>query len=468
MPALSTSELAGDDPTPLADALVDWARASLPPAPVGPFATSWAARVCREFAPVGLADGAWLRGSVLANRVETPLGMLALRQLMLRFGDPSSREAYSLRYASLLRSLGTPPESITRWDFPDSLPCADLSFEHALLGLGLGFFASSLGPEIVGFNLWMASLGPCPLLDHLLPSLRSRGACLRYFDLPDRSELGPLARRAIAALEADLDASSPSGSSPEARLTLRRRVARGFFAAHRSYLRWHLAMLGRNVPFSPETSSSRASSARLASPPSTTATSDSPSSTSRPSSFKDATGTSASSTASPPLPLVTPGSPDISRFLTHTLSIDGPMFDSFTAPEKLDLAEWIASLPSDRRAPVTTTPRAEPLPLAGFYAPPHDLDSLRAFSFARYGQLSNNDLYFSFANSDLHPTAALFARAFVEDVLGKLALVFDSDPRLDSKSAPPYSERVVAQLVAQQHDKNVRSRTAPGPVRGGC
>ena len=68
-------ELPLHDASALADALIDWAHASLPPAPEQPFATSWPARVCREFAPVGLADGAWLRGTVLANRVETPLGM---------------------------------------------------------------------------------------------------------------------------------------------------------------------------------------------------------------------------------------------------------------------------------------------------------------------------------------------------------------------------------------------------------
>src|SRR5688572_28339612 len=342
----ASSELPLHDAAALADALVEWPHAALPvpsepsgaePAP----ASSWPVRVCREFAPVGLADGAWLRGSVLANRVETPLGMASLRQLMLRFGDPASREAYSLRYASLLRSLGVPPESITRWDFEDSAPCTELSFEHALLGLALGFFASSFGPEIVGFNLWMVAVGPCPLIDSLLPRLRARQASLRYFDQLERAELSTLARRAFTALEADFPALDGPALHDSARIALRRRIARGFFAAQRSYLRWQLAMLGRNIPLSPRDfvlegiqrkarfAAEHHRDVRLAKLDVQALF------------LQGRDGHERLLDRLAASPLISPGSPDTSRFLTHTLSIDGPMFDSFTAAEKVDLAEWI-------------------------------------------------------------------------------------------------------------------------------
>jgi hypothetical protein len=459
------AELPLHDAGALADALVTWARTALPPEPAPPFASSWPVRVCREFAPVGLADGAWLRGSVLANRVETPLGMASLRQLMLRFGDPSSREAYSVRYAALLRSLGVPPESITRWDFEDSAPCTELSFEHALLGLAFGFFASSFGPEIVGFNLWMAAVGPCPLIEALLPRLRARDACLRYFDQLDRAALLPVARRAFTDLEGDFTTDPSTGLDDDARFALRQRIARGFFAAHRSYLRWHLAMLGRNVPLSPRDfvlegiqrkarfAAEHHRDVRLAKLDVQALF------------LQGRDGHERLLDRLAASPLITPGSPDTSRFLTHTLSIDGPMFDSFTAAEKVDLAEWIAGLPTNKvaaRAADSARPsRPEPVPLAGSYTAPHDLDSLRAFAFARYAELSHNDLYFCLANSDLHPSVGLFARAFVENVLSKLALVFDRDPRLGAWSPPPYSEPLVAEIVARQHDRNVASRKGP-------
>jgi hypothetical protein len=332
----------------LADELVAWSRATLPAPPLLPSGSLLPRLVVRELAPLGLADGAWLRGSVLANRIETPLGMTALRQLMLRFGDPATREPYSLRYAALLQSLGMPPDAVARAPEPADT-CADVSFEHALLGIGLGLFASSFGPEIAGFNLWMATIGPCPLLEHCLEPLRERGACLRYVDRLDRALLAELARRGVSEVLEEGEAGA------------HRRVARGFVAAQRSHLRWQSAVLAAG-------SSERGE-------------------------------------------------------------------------------------PSERASASNA--------LAGRYTAPHDLDALRAFAYGRYGELSNQDLYYCFANSDLFPTAALFAKAYVDAVLYKLEHVFANDPRLGSQQAPLYSEPLVAGLVAAQHDKNVQSRRSP-------
>ncbi|HTV22721.1 MAG TPA: hypothetical protein VMG12_28725, partial [Polyangiaceae bacterium] len=331
----------------LADDLIAWAQSTLPELPPIESGSALPLLAAHEFAPTGLADGAWLRGSVLANRVETPLGMTALRQLMLRFGDPATREPYSLRYASFLQSLGIPPDSVARGVADGGVAGADISFEHALLGVGLGLFASTLGPELVGFNLWMTAIGPCPLLEGCLARLREHGACLRYFDLFDREALDASARQAVSDVAAE----------PEAQPNVLWRVARGFVAAHHSYRRWHRALL----------------------------------------------------------------------------AVANGASDDVLAPESAAA-------------------------LVGHYAAPHDLPALAASAFARFGQLSNQDLYFCFANSDLFPTAALFAKAYVDQVLHKLEHVFAHDPRLDSQHPPPYSEALIARLVAAQHDKNVQSR----------
>ena len=357
--------LAGDDAArELADTLIRWARTNLPAVPALARGSVLPVLAAHEFAPAGLADGAWLRGSVLANRVETPLGMTALRQLMLRFGDPATREPYSLRYASLLQSLGISPDSVQR-GVVDGEACADVSFEHALLGVGLGLFASTFGPEIAGFNLWMTAVGPCPLLERWHGPLRERGACVRYFDLFEREALATLARRAVGEVAAEVDA------PPNALW----RVARGFVAAQHSYLRWQRAVL--------------AAETRVG----------------------ESAGSSGASRTDPP-------------------------------PESVE----------------SSTASAEPFALAGHYTAPHDLGALEAFAYARYGQLSNQELYFCFANSDLFPTSALFAKAYVHTVLHKLEHVFANDPRLDSQHPPPYSEALIARLVAAQHDKNVQSR----------
>ncbi|WP_437975216.1 iron-containing redox enzyme family protein [Sorangium sp. So ce295] len=437
-------------PSELVDALTAIGAVELPelahdaPRP----ATSWAARVVRELGPLGLSDGAWLRGFVQANAIENEVGMRMLRQLMLRLGDPGSSESHAARFAALLKSLGIPPESITRWEWDESAPCADISYEHALLGLCLGFFPTSFSLETLGFNLWMAAVGPCPLLDALAPSLRQRGADLRYLEQKERSTLADLARQAI--LHALAESDTP---------LRRRRIARGLAAARASYLRWQDAMLGRNVPFSPrdfvldgirrkarfavehhrDIRLARCSVAELL-----------------------AQGGDAHELLLDKLAaskLVKPGDPDNSRFISHSITIDGPMFDAFTPAEKVDLREWI-----ERLGEPTLAPRPEPVPLAGRYTPPQDPDELERFAFERYGELSNNDLYYCFANADLHPAIILFGKAYVAGIFQRLSEALDSDPRLGSMTNPPYSERAAAEMVAEQYQKNVRSREdAPEP-----
>jgi hypothetical protein len=429
--------------------LLAWAKAGLPAAPDVEFAWSWPARVAREFAPVGLSDGAWLRGSMQANAIESEVGMALLRQFMQRFGDPGSGEAYAQRYAALLKSLGLPPESITRWEWQESLPCTELSYEHALLGLTLGLFPASLELETVGFNLWMTSIGPCPLLTALAPQLQLRNACLRYFELHEGESLAALARQAVSQA---LAARQQPGNVAD--LAVRQRIARGFAAAQRSYVRWHESVCGRNVPLTPREfvleairrkarfSAEHHADVRLGQH-----------------NVQELMLAGADEhellldvlAASP---LVQPGAPDRSRLLTHSLSIDGPMFDAFTSAEVNDLREWIASLGSDE----ARRERLTPLELEGNYTPPQEPDSLAEFAFARYGSLSNSELYCCFANSDLHPAIHLFGRVFVESVLGKLSVAFATDERLNSKNPPPYSEQAIAQMVAEQHELNVRWR----------
>jgi hypothetical protein len=102
------------------------------------------------------------------------------------------------------------------------------------------------------------------------------------------------------------------------------------------------------------------------------------------------------------------------------------------------------------------------VPLAGCYTPPQELESLEQFALERYAGLSNNDLYYCFANSDCHPGIVLYGKLFVSQVFGALNRALDSDERLNSMTTPPYSERAVAEMVAAQYQKNVRSRDAHG------
>jgi len=322
---------------PRLELLIAWAQRELEPVTWRQHDPELPARVAREFAPSGLSDGAWLRGLVQSNVVESEVGMGVLKQLMLRFGAPAAHEAYAERYASLLRSLGVAPEAITRWE-PDSAPTSSAwAYEHALLGLGLGLFPSTLGLETLGFNLWLAEFGPCPLLARLAPELEARGACLRYLTCHDAAALRALASECVERAWRPSEQDAPAAG---------RRIARGFVAAQRSYLRWQRAVLERTRP------------------------------------------------------------------------------DVFFAR----------------------------------YAPPQDAHNLEGFALQRYGALSRQALYYHCANADRYPAVHLFSKVLASAVFAQLSQVFASDARLNSQVPPRYSERCVAELVAAQYEKNVRSR----------
>ncbi|PYQ64328.1 MAG: hypothetical protein DMF53_07725 [Acidobacteria bacterium] len=441
--------LAAAAPLDYVDSLIQWAADELanPPA-LEAHSASWPPRIAREFAPVGLADGAWLHGLVRANVVENEVGMAAIKQLMIRFGDPGSGESYAQRYGALLRSLGVPPAGISRWELEDASPCAEISYEHALLGLVLGLFPGSFRSETIGFNLWMAVLGPCPLLARLADELRSQKANLQYLDMYEHEALRDSAIEAAVRLLAEDDGE-------------RARMARGFAAAHGSYGMWEEAMLGRNVPMIPrefvlEMIKRKAHFAlghhtRI-----------SFGGTRAEDLFRGGeTGHAEMLDHLVESGLIYPGSPDDSPFLYHSISFEGPMFDVFTAAEQRELREWVVSLKSE---PVARQEKP-PVALRGEYGYPQDPKDLQGYAMARFGPLPIQEQLYYGSNADLYPAVRLFARTMLDAFLLKLGAAFKNDPRLAASPPPKWSERAIAELVVERHDKNIRSRPQAPPEK---
>jgi hypothetical protein len=414
------------------DQLVRWARATLDPVPLARAVSSWPVRVVRELGPVGLSDGVWLRGMLDVAPDPSELRQCLLQQLVLRSGGPERDEAYAQRYSALLQSVGVAPGVIARWDFAEMMPCAELSYERALLGLCLCHFPRAFELEALGFNLWMAAVGPAPILEHLRDVLQGRRACLRYLDLHERSALAALAVRATLQRWDD-------GGDARAR----ERITAGFSAAHRAYLRWEQAMLGPNVPFTPWDSvlemvqrkarfaADHHRDVRLGGKNVAELLQD---------------GGAAHEWLVQQLavsPLIRPEDPDRSRFMTHSLSIDGPMFDAFTAAEKQDLREWIACI-GTRDEARTAMPV---VPLAGHYAAAQDPGSLSDFARERYGALARPELLACLSKVEQRPAAQLAAKSYVDGLLARLHRAFDEDPKLDAMP-PSYSDRSVAELLA--------------------
>jgi hypothetical protein len=316
--------------------------------------------------------------------------------------------------------------------------------------MALGLFPGALRPETIGFNLWMAALGPCPLLARLADALRGQNANLQYLDAYESRALGDLAiQGAVRCLE-EIDG-EPA----------RARIARGFAAAHASYRRWEAAMLGRNVPLSPrdfvlEMIRRKAHFA-----------------------LGHHTRLSFGATRVEDLfrggeaghqmlldhlvtsGLIYPGAPDDSPFISHSISFDGPMFDVFTASEQRDLREWIVSLKSSAAA----EPKQEPVALRGEYGYPQDPKGLQGYAMARFGPLSIQDQLYYGSNSEQYPPVRLFARTMLDMFTLKLKSAFEQDPRLAASPPPRWSERAIAEMVVAHHERNIQSRPKPGDDR---
>jgi amino acid adenylation domain-containing protein len=446
-PDLAVLQRNGSSVADYLDLLVRTGESSLASPAIDGHAAGWPARLVVEFAPVGLTDGAWLHGLTCIAQVEDDAGMAALKQLMVRSGDPGTAEGYPQRYAALLRSLGVAPASIARWESDDLSPCADISYEHALLGLTLGLFPSALAPETIGFNLWMSTLGPCPLVARVMDRLRDARAVLSYFDLHDRPAFAALARAAAhACLDAAADGEDASG-----------RLARGFFAAHRSYLRWERAMCGANVPFTPRDSVIElvGRKARFAIGHHGRVRVGG-----RPLEEYFAGGRAAHAELIARMassPWIQPGAPDRSRLTTDVISIDGPMFDIFTAAEQSTFREWIAGIGTDR----DRVSDAQPVPLEGTYMAPQNPETLQRHALGRFRKMRRGDLMCHLVNADRCPSVRIFARSFAENGLRRVRTALQTDPRLHGDAPPEYSERGVSEAVTLNHTKNVQSQNRP-------
>ena len=444
--AASTVKAIGEaaDPRRFLDRLLLWAQTEPLPQVPDRFVSTWPARLARELAPFALTDGVWLEGAAHANVIESRVGMLLLRQLMIRFGDPSTRESYAERYAQLLRSIGIVPENIARWEHEESVSCCDISYEYALLGHCLSLFPSVLLPETVGFNLWAAVSGPSPLLRSLQARLLPN-ACTRYFDRYEFDVLRDLAIQ--AAVELLTWPASKNSTVPE-------RLASGFIAARRAQRRWEQAMCGGAIPISPQAAvlDMIKRKARFAAGHHSAVYLEGESLEVLLNGQQECHQRILQHLARSPL--VSPGRPDESPLLTHSVSVTGPMFEAFTQAELRELREWIEGLVHD-------TPPAAPPPrfaLEGVYVPPLDIASTDGKESEQLSLMQPYEVLFRFVNADRYPLVRIYAKRYAESVLAQIDAVFDTDPLFAEDKPPKYSEAAVAQLVWQHHERNLRWR----------
>ena len=286
-----------------------------------------------------------------------------------------------------------------------------------------------------------------PICWQLYPPSSVRAGTSPTSTVTTESESGQLAREAVSAILAE-------GGD---RVETRERIARGFAAAHRSYKRWEQAMLGANIPMTARDMVLEIIGAkgtlrdrtphRRATPR--------PERLHRPGGVflwgaRVGHGRLLDTLAASPL--IRPGAPEKSPFITKVIAFGGPMFEVFTPVEQTCLREWIASLPDER-----VTHPSESVALEGAYSPPQDPSSLRDHAIEQNAALRPEELLYRLLNADRYPAVRVFGRMLVVRALDVLASALD-DPRLDSAIPPEYSERVLAEMVAENHARNVRAR----------
>jgi hypothetical protein len=76
----------------------------------------------------------------------------------------------------------------------------------------------------------------------------------------------------------------------------------------------------------------------------------------------------------------------------------------------------------------------------------------------RFAAASDAELCFYLVNAERYPAVRPYARELATAVLAGVAQLLEGDPVLGAVSAPPYSERGVAEMVAETHARNVAQR----------
>jgi Iron-containing redox enzyme len=376
-----------------------------------------------EYAPIGLLDGCWLQGATALHAAEVELGVNIQEQHKLRAAGEVTTSLFGAPYRLLFQQACGRTIECYDESFASECGIAPTSFEHALVGLALGHFPSTFMPEIVGFNLWQACVGPCPML---FPA-RS--------DAFSSTEIERLARQAVHLTLA------------EGAETDHERVVQGFILADEAYHRWEAAVTAlialdtpaaqmfqllerkgrfaigyhKNVRLSGVSIDDLFSRGEAG--------------------VRELIDLLASSR------FVRAGEPEHSRLVTTSIALRGPMFEVFTAEELTVIRDWISSLGKD---PVKAAAVEMPQ-LAGCYQPAQDAADFAAKSEQRFDGCDVAELAFYFVNADLYPIVRPYSATIAARVSSALRRV--SSASVSQAACPPYS---LAALDALLEDLRIR------------
>lgn len=402
----------------LAQGLLDWALASELPVPESTRPGDGHIRL-QEFSPLGLLDGCWLQGATALTVAEIELGVNIQEQHKLWARGDVRAEMFGAPFRAIVQDLFGRAVECYDESFITDCGIAPHSFEHALVGLSLGQFPSTFLPEIVGYGLWQACVGPS------FP-------CRAPEEGGARAQARQLAYEAVGL--AVLGAVGDGQNIPA-------RIARGFVLAGEAYRRWEeavTAVLSQRGPAS--------SMLRLLERKGRFAVGYHKDIRLNGVSIDDFLGRGeegcrALMEALAASRYVRRGEPGRSRLLNVSISLRGPMFEVFSAEEVTIIEDWIVSLDG-------TGSQSEPVvmpELAGLYEPAQDASDMAIKSEERFARCDVAELAFYFANADIYPIVRPYSAKVAARVAAALRAV--SRASVPETAFSPYSLPIIDALL---------------------
>ncbi|MDN8000961.1 hypothetical protein QZN00_27895 [Burkholderia multivorans] len=408
----------------------------------------------RQYVPIAVTEGCWLQYAFgpLRSHTGSSAALLRAHSLYAGYGSPSANAGR--RYLESLSSLGIDLPGAATWAFANDREITTPVWREPAVTLALSEFSGTYLPEILGYNLFRAVYGLCPLVAAAEGFLRERGAATAYWEfhrsdtlrmqLVDaatdtiRAHLAAGASADVERIETGLALAErltghwmavvhslfvQDGASPRSQMLhlVERKAEHAFGYHHRSRL------YGRSVDeyLDPQRLDAAALLEELARSP-----------------------------------YVKPGDAERSPLLTKLVQFGGPMFRIFTPAELDTISAWINSLPKSG----AWQPDVPGDPVVGASAdvPASGVsDAIQpAVKWNSERRYSVRELYYRLLNIDAYPDALESGRRFAAEWLVRSGVgAGDEDRGLPFES---YSPDALRAWLDTKHREQVDSYQADG------
>ncbi|MFP3185281.1 MAG: iron-containing redox enzyme family protein [Paraburkholderia sp.] len=425
----------------------------------------------RQYAPIAVTEGSWIQYAFgpLRSHTASSAALLRAHSLYAGYGSCSANNGH--RYLESLYGLGIALPPVTTWAFANDDQIATAVWREPAITLALSEFPETFLPEILGYNLFRAVYGLCPLIRAAEGFVRGQGAAIAYWQFHSSEAMRmQLVEAATVAIQAYLETGTAVSGLDEMNRSAIERIGTGLALAELLTGHWldTVAGLVDRGGLSPR-AQMLALVRRKAShafgyhrhPRLRGHTIDD---------YLDPQHTDAAALLDELArsPYVRPGESGRTPLLTKLVQFGGPMFRIFTPAELDTIAVWIDSLSNAdasaaqvRREAAGDMPRSVPTPAAGI-TPAHS-------SSARYTTASPVDradgrrynvreLYHRLLNVEAYPQALEAGGQFASEWLIRTGLGLGSDDRgLPFES---YSAKALKTWLDAKHREQVDSYQA--------